>query len=179
MVGYESEDERMGRRGRSKRGTPYSKVDIREQYCINNKEVQVLESGSPSALFGCLSKHHDSSCSSRHSFLSVCVGRAPSDENLHDICRQPLPRRPVDDLERAYMRRRPKSICGADTTRYAWIPEDEEPLKPVGKLFGCLMIKGIETSGAIQVLRIHIFYSFSTPFFCRKNKHLENSLSFA
>lgn len=131
MVGYESEDERMGRRSRSKRGTPYSKGDIREQYCINNKEVQVLESGSPSALFGCLSKHSESSCSSRHSFLSVCVGRAPSDENLQDLCRQPLPRRPVDDLERAYMRRRPKSICAVDPSRYAWIPEDEESLKPV------------------------------------------------
>lgn len=121
---YESEDERMGRRNRSKKGTSYSKVDIREQYCINNKEVQVLESGS-SVLFGCLSKHHDN-CRSRNSFLSVCMGRVPSDENLHDIRHQPLPRRPIDDLERAYLRRRPKSLYSTDSDRYSWIPEDEE-----------------------------------------------------
>lgn len=62
----------------------------------------------------------------RHSLLTKCVDRAPSDENLHESSRQPLPRRPVDDLERAYLRRRPKSMCGVDPRRYTWIPEDEE-----------------------------------------------------
>ncbi|KAK6626476.1 hypothetical protein RUM44_008949 [Polyplax serrata] len=124
LVGYESEDERMGRRNRSKRGTSYSKIDIREQYCINNKEVQVLESGS-SALFGCLSKHHDNSCRSRHSFLSVCMSRMPSDENLQDMKLQPLPRKPIDDLERAYLRRRPKSLYGGDVGRSNWMFEND------------------------------------------------------
>lgn len=63
------------------------------------------------------------------------MDRVPSDENLHESSRQPLPRRPVDDLERAYLRRRPKSMGGADPRRYAWIPEDEEP---------CRMVKGME-----------------------------------
>lgn len=141
----------MGRRSRNKRGTPYSKIDIREQYCINNKEVQVLESGS-SALFGCLSKHHDSSCRSRHSFLSVCVGRVPSDENLQDMRLQPLPRRPIDDLERAYLRRRPKSLCGADGSRYAWIPEDEESLTLVNFAFFPLLNRSFASFTTIKIL---------------------------
>lgn len=62
---YESEDELMGmgRRkqlGRSKRGTPlYSKEDIREQYCINDKQLHGLEDIQGSGgLFGCLSSYH-------------------------------------------------------------------------------------------------------------------------
>lgn len=58
---YESEDESMGRRKstRSKRGTPvYSKEDIREQYCVNDKEIHVLENVQvQSRLFGCLSNY--------------------------------------------------------------------------------------------------------------------------
>lgn len=53
----------MGRRkhlGRSKRGTPlYSKEDIREQYCINEKQLNGLEDIQDSGgLFGCLSSYH-------------------------------------------------------------------------------------------------------------------------
>jgi hypothetical protein len=68
---YESEDETMGRRNkvasdlhlqRNKRGTPlYSKEDIREQYCITSKQLDVLERARGSGLFGCLSNYHVSS----------------------------------------------------------------------------------------------------------------------
>lgn len=61
---YESEDEIMGRRkqvaARAKKGTPlYSKEDIREQYCINEKQLHGLEDVHDSGgLFGCLSNYH-------------------------------------------------------------------------------------------------------------------------
>ncbi|CAA9999646.1 unnamed protein product [Nesidiocoris tenuis] len=92
---YESEDETMGRRkqtGRLKRGTPtYSKQDIREQYCINDRQLLGLED-TTSGLFGCLSSYQDSSCSSRSpSLLTVCVRRRiPSDENLAELVRRPM-----------------------------------------------------------------------------------------
>jgi len=42
----------------TKKGTPiYSKEDIREQYCINEKELEVLEKGKKRSIFGCMSKH--------------------------------------------------------------------------------------------------------------------------
>ncbi|KAJ9586124.1 hypothetical protein L9F63_020229, partial [Diploptera punctata] len=155
---YESEDETMGRRNkvasdlhlqRNKRGTPlYSKEDIREQYCITSKQLDVLERARGSGLFGCLSNYHESSCRSRNSLLSVCVRRkVPSDENLHELCRRPaaayapLPRWPRypppappppelchydDDIECSYFRRRPRGFCSADPKRYTWMSEDEE-----------------------------------------------------
>ncbi|XP_046673598.1 uncharacterized protein LOC124362813 isoform X1 [Homalodisca vitripennis] len=146
---YESEDELMGmgRRkqlGRSKRGTPlYSKEDIREQYCINDKQLHGLEDiQGTGGLFGCLSSYHvdlsDSSCSSRSpGLLSVCVRRkVPSDENLAELCRRaphdyaPFPRWPryFPHDEAVYFRRRPKSLCN-DPHGYAWMAEDEEAIR--------------------------------------------------
>ncbi|KAI5749540.1 hypothetical protein M8J76_008094 [Diaphorina citri] len=148
---YESEDESMGRRKstRTKRGTPvYSKEDIREQYCVNDKEIHVLENAQvQSRLFGCLSSYGDSSCSSHSpSILSACVRRKiPSDENLYELYRRPyadfapLPRwpraypplppanihcPPVYD-DGAYFMRRPKSVC-SDRNSYSWFSEDED-----------------------------------------------------
>ncbi|XP_024084743.1 uncharacterized protein LOC106669477 isoform X2 [Cimex lectularius] len=134
---YESEDETMGRRkqsGRLKRGTPlYSKQDIREQYCINDRQLLGLEDTS-SGLFGCLSSYQDSSCSSRSpSLLTVCVRRrVPSDENLAELVRRPvteyapfprwIPPYPVH----AYPPPRPKSYY---YDPYAWLPEDDEPCR--------------------------------------------------
>ena len=40
---------------RNKKGTPmYSREDIREQYCINDKELHALESSRRKPMFGCL-----------------------------------------------------------------------------------------------------------------------------
>ena len=54
-------DDAMGKRrggelGVNKKGTPlYSREDIREQYCINDKELQVLDKSGRKGLFGCFS----------------------------------------------------------------------------------------------------------------------------
>ncbi|XP_039294153.1 uncharacterized protein LOC111051707 isoform X2 [Nilaparvata lugens] len=154
---YESEDEIMGRRkqlasrgqskGGQRGGTPlYSKEDIREQYCINEKQLHGLDDvHDTGGLFGCLSNYHvsihyrkDSSCSSRSpSLLTVCVRqKVPSDENLHDLYRRPmheyapLPRWPryFPQDDSMYFRRRPKSLCN-DPYNYNWFPEDEENMR--------------------------------------------------
>lgn len=105
-LSYESEDEMMARMqsgksgGGGRRGTPhYSKQDIREQYCISDRGLGVLESERQS-LFGCLSSHQNSPCTDRASFLTACVRqKAPSEENLYDLYRRhpaeyaPYPRR--------------------------------------------------------------------------------------
>ena len=40
----------------NKKGTPlYSREDIREQYCINDKELQVLDRSQRKSLLGCFS----------------------------------------------------------------------------------------------------------------------------
>jgi len=56
-----ADDATMGKRrggelGVNKKGTPlYSREDIREQYCINDKELQVLDRQASKGLFGCFS----------------------------------------------------------------------------------------------------------------------------
>ena len=45
-----------GELGVNKKGTPlYSREDIREQYCINDKELQVLDRSQRKSLLGCFS----------------------------------------------------------------------------------------------------------------------------
>src|SRR2546426_211453 len=69
---------------RSKKGHPiYSREDIREQYCINKKELEVFEHGvnQHHRLFGCLSSNQlvpDSSPCNRNSFLLSCVQKRKS-----------------------------------------------------------------------------------------------------
>ena len=47
---------RGGELGVNKKGTPlYSREDIREQYCINDKELQVLDKSQKKSLLGCFS----------------------------------------------------------------------------------------------------------------------------
>ncbi|XP_073979225.1 uncharacterized protein isoform X3 [Rhodnius prolixus] len=140
---YESEDEIMGRRKQTARvkrgGTPlYSKQDIREQYCINDRQLLGLEDNN-SGLFGCLSSYQDSSCSSRSpSLLTVCVRRrVPSDENLADLVRRPAaeyapfpPPRwapPYPPIHPAYPP--PPRPAKYYHDPYAWFPEDEEPCR--------------------------------------------------
>ncbi|XP_049875960.1 uncharacterized protein LOC126373752 isoform X3 [Pectinophora gossypiella] len=152
--GYESEDENAGRKRQratderpASRTTMYSKQEFREQYCINNKQLDLLEleKSKKDRFLGCLSQYHiESPCSraNRTSFLSVCVRRrVPSDENLNTdyapIQRyprfgQPTPAPPElcaydADLECSYFRRRPRSVCSQpDPKRYTWMPEDED-----------------------------------------------------
>ncbi|CAH2043452.1 unnamed protein product, partial [Iphiclides podalirius] len=152
--GYESEDENAGRKRQkanedrpASKTTMYSKQEFREQYCINNKQLDLLEleKSKKDRFLGCLSQYHiESPCSraNRASFLSVCVRRrVPSDENLNTdyapIQRyprfgQPAPAPPElcaydADLECSYFRRRPRSVCSQpDPKRYTWMPEDED-----------------------------------------------------
>ncbi|XP_073961318.1 uncharacterized protein isoform X3 [Choristoneura fumiferana] len=152
--GYESEDENAGRKRHkanddrpASKTTMYSKQEFREQYCINNKQLDLLEleKSKKDRFLGCLSQYHiESPCSraNRTSFLSVCVRRrVPSDENLNTdyapIQRyprfgQPSPAPPElcahdADLECSYFRRRPRSVCSQpDPKRYTWMPEDED-----------------------------------------------------
>ncbi|XP_045451650.1 uncharacterized protein LOC123660638 [Melitaea cinxia] len=153
--GYESEDENAGRKRQkasddrpASKTTMYSKQEFREQYCINNKQLDLLEleKSKKDRFLGCLSQYHiESPCSrsNRASFLSVCVRRrVPSDENLNTdyAPMQRFPRRfgqpspaPPEvcaydaDLECSYFRRRPRSVCSQpDPKRYTWMPEDED-----------------------------------------------------
>ncbi|XP_054163726.1 uncharacterized protein LOC128961506 [Oppia nitens] len=86
VITYDSDDEMVkSRRGipfgglRNKKGHPiYSREDIREQYCITRKELDVLDRTSSAArLFGCLSSHHlpDSHCNKNSFLLLSCVQR--------------------------------------------------------------------------------------------------------
>ena len=64
----EAKEDAMGRRragdlGVSKKGTPlYSREDIREQYCINDKELQVLDKSGRKGILGCFSNNGQVSC---------------------------------------------------------------------------------------------------------------------
>ncbi|XP_050665909.1 uncharacterized protein LOC126966076 [Leptidea sinapis] len=152
--GYESEDENASRKRQTvsddrptSRTTMYSKQEFREQYCINNKQLDLLEleKSKKDRFLGCLSQYNiESPCSrtNRASFLSVCVRRrVPSDENLNTdyapIQRyprfsQPAPTPPElyahdADLECSYFRRRPRSVCSQpDPKRYTWMPPEDE-----------------------------------------------------
>ena len=63
----------------------YSREDIKEQYCITNRQLDAVEKSS-GGIFGCLTSRGPSPCSSgaKTSILSACVRSAPSEENLFD-----------------------------------------------------------------------------------------------
>ena len=59
----DNKEDAMGRRRAgdlsvNKKGTPlYSREDIREQYCINDKELQVLDKSGRRSILGCFSNN--------------------------------------------------------------------------------------------------------------------------
>ncbi|XP_058794212.1 uncharacterized protein LOC131665948 isoform X2 [Phymastichus coffea] len=133
----------------------YSREDIKEQYCITNRQLDAVEK-SGGGIFGCLTSRGPSPCSSaaKASILSACVRSAPSDENLcdapypypypspHPLAPRAHPRQmpplimyqqPYSTYPRHMSARRPKSFySGPDPKRYVWVPEDEEPTKLEG-----------------------------------------------
>ncbi|XP_060522576.1 uncharacterized protein LOC132699726 [Cylas formicarius] len=161
-LNYGSEDEIMGRlHGKDRRGgagatrepaasnaAHYSKQDIREQYCISDRGLGALETDKQS-LFGCLSSHNSSPCSTRSasSLLTACVRqKVPSDENLYELYKKhpseyaPYPKRhrnpwvPLtpemyrhdQDLKSSYFRRKAPQV---DPSRYTWMPSDDESVR--------------------------------------------------
>ncbi|KAF0306588.1 hypothetical protein FJT64_021919 [Amphibalanus amphitrite] len=94
VISYDSDTE-MGRRRteltRNKRGTPvYSKEDIREQYCINEKEVHVLERLTSRSILNCFSERNPSPCK-KQNLLTSCYKRKRKSDCPEDSAR-PLPR---------------------------------------------------------------------------------------
>ena len=68
----------MGRRkgdlGVNKKGTPlYSREDIREQYCINDKELQVLDKTGRKGILGCFS-NNGQVCTKFTKYLRIDLG---------------------------------------------------------------------------------------------------------
>ncbi|XP_053692634.1 uncharacterized protein LOC128741083 [Sabethes cyaneus] len=166
---YDSEDETMGRKkgrpfdtGPGSRPPVYSKGDIREQYCLTDRQLSSIEQPRRERFFGCWSGRN-----APQSFLGVCVGRrAPSDENLADYA--PIQRYPRyiqpgpitksilqqydDELDNPYFRRKPTSFLAGsagsgvgsmvtgssvtlpagDVRRCTWMPLDDDAVRIEG-----------------------------------------------
>ncbi|GBL99145.1 hypothetical protein AVEN_64136-1 [Araneus ventricosus] len=137
-ISYESEDEMVRRRSslvlRNKKGHPiYSREDIREQYCINRKEVEVFESGRSIKLFGCLSHPQESSPCAKNSLLFSCLHkkkhhkshhhqhrRSSSDENVYapEIA-SPSPYDTDRTIDTDDTKSKDLDICSTDDEEYA------------------------------------------------------------
>ncbi|XP_034474769.1 uncharacterized protein LOC117781980 isoform X2 [Drosophila innubila] len=120
---YDSEDEHTGRRRLRQtlstelqpRTSVYSRGDIREQYCLTDRQLHSIEQRPRrERFFGCLSRRGQTQTSS---FLGGCVGRrVPSDENLAAYA--PFEKYPryqnnytdTNELDSSYFRRQPASI---------------------------------------------------------------------
>ncbi|XP_043234783.1 serine/arginine repetitive matrix protein 2-like isoform X2 [Amphibalanus amphitrite] len=132
VISYDSDTE-MGRRRteltRNKRGTPvYSKEDIREQYCINEKEVHVLERLTSRSILNCFSERNPSPCK-KQNLLTSCYKRKRKSDCPEDSARPlPRPQRTWQGSERDYdddfFRRRPRVFCYTDPKRYTWTEGD-------------------------------------------------------
>ncbi|XP_055549587.1 uncharacterized protein LOC129732609 isoform X2 [Wyeomyia smithii] len=137
----------------------YSKGDIREQYCLTDRQLSSIEQPRRERFFGCWSGRN-----APQSFLGVCVGRrAPSDENLADYA--PIQRYPRyiqpgpitksilqqydDELDNPYFRRKPTSFLAGsggtgmvtgssvtlpagDVRRCTWMPLDDDAVRIEG-----------------------------------------------
>ncbi|KAH8392093.1 hypothetical protein KR215_000522, partial [Drosophila sulfurigaster] len=144
---YDSEDEHTGRRRLrhtlstelQPRTSVYSRGDIREQYCLTDRQLHSIEQRPRrERFFGCLSRRGQTQGSS---FLGGCVGRrVPSDENLAAYA--PFEKYPryqnnytdTHELDSSYFRRQPASILstGSKSTepdlggRYTWIGQQAQ-----------------------------------------------------
>uniref|UniRef100_A0A1A9WLV9 Uncharacterized protein n=1 Tax=Glossina brevipalpis TaxID=37001 RepID=A0A1A9WLV9_9MUSC len=148
---YDSEDENTGRRKLRhtsstelySRPSQYSKGDIREQYCLTDRQLNTIERSRRDRFFGCLSRR-----ATPQSLLGGCVGRrVPSDENLAAYAPfYKYPRYPNQypheinetvnkmDLDSSYFRRQPASILSTskmvDTSstenRRSWIETSQQ-----------------------------------------------------
>ncbi|CAG2176081.1 unnamed protein product, partial [Oppiella nova] len=112
VITYDSDDEMVKSRReipfgglRNKKGHPiYSREDIREQYCITRKELDVLEQNlrdsSAARLFGCLSANHlpDSQCQKSSFLMLSCVNKR---KNSADIPRDFDPSKRLQHLNTA------------------------------------------------------------------------------
>ncbi|XP_032595376.1 uncharacterized protein LOC6566876 isoform X2 [Drosophila grimshawi] len=138
---YDSEDEHTGRRRLRQtlstesqpRTSVYSRGDIREQYCLTDRQLHSIEQRPRrERFFGCLSRRGQAHGGS---FLGGCVGRrVPSDENLAAYA--PFEKYPryqnnytdTHELDSSYFRRQPASILSTGKSnepdlggRYTWI----------------------------------------------------------
>nr|XP_016943384.1 uncharacterized protein LOC108019829 isoform X6 [Drosophila suzukii] len=144
---YDSEDEHTGRRRLrhtlstelQPRTSVYSRGDIREQYCLTDRQLHSIEQRPRrERFFGCLSRRGQTQSGS---FLGGCVGRrVPSDENLAAYA--PFEKYPryqnnytdTHELESSYFRRQPASILSTGKSgeadlggRYTWIGQQQVP----------------------------------------------------
>ncbi|KOB77486.1 putative serine/threonine-protein kinase, partial [Operophtera brumata] len=103
-------------------------MEFREQYCISNKQLDLLEleKSKKDRFLGCLSQYHIEILRrtvyvflARNVFIPIRFGQpspAPPELCAYDA-----------DLECSYFRRRPRSVCSQpDPKRYTWMPEDED-----------------------------------------------------
>ncbi|XP_017097944.3 uncharacterized protein [Drosophila bipectinata] len=148
---YDSEDEHTSRRRLrhtlstelQPRTSVYSRGDIREQYCLTDRQLHSIEQRPRrERFFGCLSRRGQTQSGS---FLGGCVGRrVPSDENLAAYA--PFEKYPryqnnytdTHDMDSSYFRRQPASILStgksSDTDsggRYSWIGQQQQQQQQV------------------------------------------------
>ncbi|KAH8283470.1 hypothetical protein KR018_003431 [Drosophila ironensis] len=143
---YDSEDEHTSRRRLrhtlstelQPRTSVYSRGDIREQYCLTDRQLHSIEQRPRrERFFGCLSRRGQTHTGS---FLGGCVGRrVPSDENLAAYA--PFEKYPryqnsytdTNDMDSSYFRRQPASILSTGKSvepdlggRYSWMGQQQQ-----------------------------------------------------
>ncbi|CAG0880351.1 unnamed protein product [Darwinula stevensoni] len=178
MITYGSEEDLTSRRKasllrRKKQAPLYSREDIREQYCINSKELEVFNTSRRKGIFSCLSNRQESPCGNV-SILSSCVKRKTQDD-FHDEEKRPYVKyKPAtwrgssgfgpwmvlddgiqdsDDPE-LHFRRRPKTVCLADPRRYYWSSDEEtfplsRTVRPRGGLEGAGLGASMESDDQV------------------------------
>ncbi|XP_076361068.1 uncharacterized protein LOC143252591 isoform X2 [Tachypleus tridentatus] len=147
IIIYDSDDNMVKKKVtllRNKKGHPiYSREDIREQYCITQKELEVLENAKGNRLFSCLARQSNMFCDSTSIFSCIARNRASSEEKLNKslpsfrpsawsnhhlenssgLC-NPKEEKSLsgavnsdedDEFHETSFRRRPKSVCLSDS----------------------------------------------------------------